>query len=522
MSWRWLLFLALLGLAVAGVVAAFEPAPGYMDADYYAAGGMQLATGHGFNEPFLWNYLDDPAGLPHPSNAYWMPLASILAAAGGLLFGPSSWFALRAGFLGVAAGIPPVTAALAYALTSRRGLAVTAGLLAVFPGYYLPLLPTSDTFGLYMLLGGIFFLILFRKPSYLNPFFLGLVAGLMHLTRADGLLWLLVAFVAAWFAIPKSADRKKAAPIYCLLLALAGYLLIMGPWLARNLSVFGTLLAPGGSRSLWLTNYDQLFSFPASGLSFSTWWGSGIRAILEARIWALGFNLANTFALQAEVFLLPLIGVGLWVFRKDRRVQLAALAWLLTLGVMTLIFPYAGARGGFIHSGAAFQTIWWALTPIGLDQLVNWVGRWRNWKVEKSGPVFQGLMVGIVAVMTAAVVYGRVIGAFNGPPAWGRENAAYRQIGGFLRDQGAPDQAVVIVANPPGFYLATGYSAIAVPNGDAAAVRMVAGRYQARYLILEKASTPAGLASLFEAPDGAAGIRYLGAVGEARVYAVQP
>src|SRR5450759_1986811 len=168
MTWRNYLLLALLGLLVATLVAAFQPSPGYMDADYYFSGGLQLAAGHGFTEPYLWNYLDNPVGLPHPSNAYWMPLASLLAAAGAALLEPASWFAARAGFLLVAAMIPPVTAALAWSYSSRRDLALTSGLLAVFPAFYLPFLPVTDTFGVYMLLGGLFFLVLNRKSSALN------------------------------------------------------------------------------------------------------------------------------------------------------------------------------------------------------------------------------------------------------------------------------------------------------------------------------------------------------------------
>ena len=86
MTWRQYLLLALLGLAAVTFVAALQPSPGYMDADYYYAGGLQLVNCHGFTEPYLWNYLDDPAGLPHHSHAYWMPLASLLAAAAAALF----------------------------------------------------------------------------------------------------------------------------------------------------------------------------------------------------------------------------------------------------------------------------------------------------------------------------------------------------------------------------------------------------------------------------------------------------
>jgi hypothetical protein len=79
-----LLFLA---LVVQLVVASAQEIPGYLDADYYYGGGLQLVRGQGFTEPYLWNYLDDPQSLPHPSHGYWMPLASILAALGMWLTG---------------------------------------------------------------------------------------------------------------------------------------------------------------------------------------------------------------------------------------------------------------------------------------------------------------------------------------------------------------------------------------------------------------------------------------------------
>ena len=69
----WLIF----GLALLVRVLAALPQtqPNYMDAAYYLVGGQRLAQGFGFNDPYVWNYLDQPIGLPHPSHLYWMPLA---------------------------------------------------------------------------------------------------------------------------------------------------------------------------------------------------------------------------------------------------------------------------------------------------------------------------------------------------------------------------------------------------------------------------------------------------------------
>jgi hypothetical protein len=519
MTWRQYLLLALLGLAVATSVALLQPSPGYMDADYYYAGGLQLVNGHGFTEPYLWNYLDDPTGLPHPSFGYWMPLASLIAAAGSALFRSSSWFAARSGFLLVAALIPPLTASLAWSFTSRRDLAFTSGLLAVFPAFYLPFISVTDTFGPYMLLGGLFFLVLNRKDSTINFLLLGFLAGLMHLARADGLLWLFIAFCAIFFF--REPKQTLLSILYSLLFVLAGYLLVMAPWFIRNYNVFGTPLSPGGSKMLWLTSYDQLFAYPADQITFSAWWQSGLQAILRIRLWALSLNLSNMLSVQGEVFLLPLIGIGFWHLRKDRRVQLAALAWFLTLVAMTLAFPFAGARGGFFHSGAAVQMVWWMLAPVGLEQIIMWSSRKRGWNALQAGTVFRPAMVGLALLLTLVVVYSRVIGG-GGGTVWGQEDVAYRQVASKLVFKGMSGNSVVMVANPPGFYLASGNQAVAVPNGNLATLMDVAKRYRAEYLVLEAVSTPAGLKPVYDHPSDQAGLRFLGDVGGLHTYAIQP
>lgn len=526
MTRRDYLLLALLGLAVSLGVAAFQPVPGYMDADYYYAGGLQLAAGRGFTEPYLWNYLDDPAGLPHPSHAYWMPLASILAAAVPALFGPGSWFAARMPFYLAAACLPPLTAALAFSLTSRRSLALTSGLLAVFSGFYLPFLTTTDTFGLYMLFGGLFFLLVSRASSRPSPspfpfsllassFLAGLFAGLMHLSRADGLLWLLMAFLAAIFVLPKPPTRRVLFTCHFLLFTLLGYLLPMVAWFARNYITFGGLLAPGGSKMLWLTSYDQIFAYPASGLTFGNWWQSGLGNILEARLWALGLNSATAFAVQGGIFLLPFIIIGLRQHRGEKVVQLVGLAWLLTLAAMTLAFPFAGARGGFFHSGAAVQTAWWALAPIGLERVIQWGRDRRGWNEVRTRRVFFAGLI-LMALLLSGMVFALRV------PAWENEQFSYSQIHEFLQRQGMSSGEVVIVSNPSGFYLASGNPAIAVPDGEADSVLALAERYGARFLILEEGSTPASLMPVYENPQGFLGLNYLGELEGARVFAIRP
>ena len=515
MTRRDLLILFVLGLAVPLVIARFQSLPGYMDADYYFGGGIQLAKGNGFTEPYLWNYLSDPQGLPTPSHAYWMPLASLVAAAGMWLTGQTTFTAARIGFVLLAALVPPLTALLAFWLTSNRTLSLLSGLLACFPIYYAPFLPVTDNYAIYMLLGISFFLLLSSLPTTKKPFLVflgfGITSALMTLARSDGLLWLgLSVLVALWWT-GKQLPNYKTTNLpnfifhlsFFILSILLGFLLLISPWYARNLSEFGSLMASGGSRALWLTSYNDTFAYSASQLTLQRWLASGWSAILQVRLGALKLNLVNAFAAQGGIFLFPFILVGLWQLQKDIRVRFAALAWILLLVAMTIVFPFAGARGAFFHAGAALQPIWWCLAPVGLDVMIASARR-KNLFDDRAFPIFRGTLVGIAILMTVAIFFIRVL------PGWEREDGHYAAVETFLVQQGAPSDAIVIVRNPPGYNIVTGRAAIVLPLGGIPSILAVAARYDADYLVLEPAGMSAELRELYEQPYQFPAFRYLG------------
>lgn len=526
MTRRAYVLLFLLGLAMALGLAAFQTAPGYMDADYYYATGKQLAAGQGFVEPFLWNYLDDPAGLPHPSHLYWMPLAAMLAAAGMWVSGVHSFLTARLGFLLLSACLPPVTAWLAFSFGGNRKQALIAGLLGLFPGFYLPFLTTTDTFGIYMMLG-VLFLEASRRAvqesaesvkvvSVLKWCALtGMLAGLMHLTRADGVIWMFMGLATAWAAsgrLPVSgkgvASGLAARRLGSLAALVMGYLLVTSPWIARNLHLAGSISAPGAARALWITNYDELFIYPAELLTPARWWASGIGELLGARLWALGQNLQTALAVQGEVFLVPLVLAGLWRFRRDPRVRFGGLAWVLTFLVMTAVFPFQGARGGWFHSGAAVQPLFWALAPAGLQVLVEWGEQRRGWVSGQGLAILGSGLVALAVLVTFVTVYSRMNGAATAVPPWGQAEAVYARVEQALHEVGAPPGATVLVNNPPGYFGATGRPALVIPDGDEAATLAVARRYQAAYLLLEP-NHPRALEDLYRNPGDRPGLDFL-------------
>ena len=524
-----LFLLYLLSLLLLLFVAFFQHSPGYMDAEYYLAGGMSIANGS-WQEPYIWNYLDDPAGLPHPAFSYWMPLASLIAAAGMKLGGGLSFAAGRLGFILLGAGVAPLTAALAYRLHPEHRLALLAGLLAVTAGFYLPYLPTTDTFGLVMLLGGgflLFSLLLEQtrpgdQPRWKSLGFalgLGVLAGLMHLARADGLLWLGVGGLAL-LCLPDTTWRQRLSQLGLLGL---GYLLVMGPWMARNVSIFGSVLSAGGLRPLWITTYDELYTYPASQLTPQHWLASGLPALLGVRLKALGVNLQSLLAVQGEIFLLPLMLAGLWQLRREWAVRLGVLAWLLVLGVMTLVFPHQGWRGGYFHSAAALQPLLWAVTPLGLSTIVRWAGEKRKWNISQAEYVFEVGMLILAAGFSLVFLAGRVFGSTpstaSTQPGWDAPAERYSRIGVFLQALGVPEDAPLMVNNPPGFYLAAGRPSLAVPDGSPETLMAVAQRYGACWVLLEP-DHPAGLAALFAGPDTVPGLAYVAQLEDAHLLQV--
>jgi hypothetical protein len=518
-------------LLVLGMVAYFQRSPGYMDADYYFAGSTRLMQGHGFSEVILWNYLDNPAGLPHPSHAYWMPLASLIGAVPLVLLPTSNFSGAQVIFALLAAFISPCVAAWSYRIYRRKEYALLAGALAIFPGFYLPYMGVSDTFGICMLLGLAWFSLVNRldcpRESQPNPgkkyllyFCLGVVAGLLHLGRAEGLLWLLLSFLVVIFINMKRSERVLQIESYLNISAVgAGYLIIMGAWLVRNLRVFGAIFTPGTSHSLWLTNYNELFAYPASYLNFNHWWASGLDAIVKDRLWAFGQNLQSTLAVQGEVILLPLALIGMWLNRDRIFYRIAVIAWFCILLLFTLVFPFQGARGGFFHAGAVLQTTIWLAVPVGFNRLIYWGKRVRGWNPVNASAVFGVSLVGLLLLISGLAVSKRVIGRDVNAPVWNEPAREYQYVVEYLKANGTMSDEVIMVNNPPGFYLAGGFPAIVVPDEPLSGLLSAAHRYHAEILLLDS-NLPQPLRDVYARPQNQAGLSYITRIGDLIVFRI--
>jgi hypothetical protein len=499
---RDLLWLFLLALAVRLAVATLIPRPGYMDPAYYAAGALHLAQGGGLNEPFIWNYLDAPAGLPHPGFLYWMPLPSLLAAPFAALF-PGSFFALQLPFALLSALFPLVGYAVAWEATGVRRPAWVVGLLTLFSGFFFHHWTLPETFAPFALFGSVALWLagswgleagsrVKRIGRWLS---VGLLVGLAHLTRADGILLLPVVALAPLASL-QSRNRRRgwSSVIGHWSLIFFGYLLVMTPWVVRSLSLIGAPVSPAGAKTLWLRTYDDIFCYECD-LSLNSYLAWGWGNILRSKLWALWVNLERFLAEDCLVFLLPFVFIGFWRLRRRSPFAIFLVCLLLIYIFHSLAFTFPGARGGFFHASAALLPFLFTAGVEGLDAAVGWASRRRRWDRRQAVLVFR------TAAVVAAVALSLYAAAGKVPTWWGADEV-YLEVHRWLEAHDVPASTVVMVGNPPGFWYHTHRAAVVVPNGDADTLLEVCARYHVGYVVLDE-NRPHALAGVYEGAETA-------------------
>ena len=500
---RDVLILFSISLATRLIVAALTLRPGYMDTAYYAAGAMRIAQGEGLTELFLWNYLDNPPGIPHIGFLYWMPLPSLLAAPFAAAF-QGSFFALQLPFVLISSLLPPITFMIARNTLGKRRTSWMAGLFTLFSGFFFPYWTLPETFAPFALFGSISLWFSGRTPNRRSTrtgqrVLIGALVGLGHLTRSDGPLLLAVMMVAPGisFLLRKGLSRARtdAKDSLCWQFGVAdaglvilGYIVVMAPWFARNISQVGSPLSTAGTKTLWLQTYDDLFCYNCE-LSLSSYLEWSWPSIIRSKLWAMDINLRRFIADNCLIFLVPFTLIGLYRQRRQPPFILASVFLILTFLAHSLAFTFPGPRGGFFHSSAALLPFLHVAGGEGIDAAVVWAGRRRRWNTRQAKGVFSTAAVAMAILLSAGIAAGKIAAARTA-------DEGYREVGRWLETQGYPLEAPVMIGNPPGLWYHTQQSSIVVPNGDIETLLVVCDRYGAEYVILDR-NAPVGLRELY-------------------------
>ena len=473
-----------IALVVRAAVGTAFAGPAYPDSYYYVNVAHDLAAGHGFTVNYIWNFVDVGGVLPKlptlpiPSNAHWMPLAALVQVPFIWLMGPS-WLASELPMWLIGALAAPLTYWIAREAGLDIRLAACAGLLAAVPGALTPFFGQPDNFGLFMTLGALALWLCARGLRGDRRAFVigGVVVGLATLARSDGVL-LGVPFALA-FARELWPGRQKvigwAAAVGCFAL----FVVVLGPWLYRQLEVFGSV-APSAAngRILWISNYNELYSIGAPATP-GTLLAAGLGPFVASRVGGLLSALGLFAFLPLTVVLAPFALVGTWLRRQD------ALFWPFLVYAATLfaasglLFAVHVPHGTFIHSAVALLPHTFVLVLVGVRGVVEWAARRRPWDVERATRLFAA---GAVAVaMVGAIVYsGATIGH------WSDVRATQTQLAAAIDAQSTPGD-VVMSADAGAYAYLAGHPGIVTPFDDLATIETAMRAYNVRWLVLERA-----------------------------------
>ena len=301
------------------------PVPAYPDSFYYVNVAQQLASGHGFSVDYIWNFVEVGGRLPAVATLPVPVERALDAARGGHpgavhLAARRHPFAQSLPFWIAAATAAPLTYLIGRDMGLDDRLSLTAGLLAAFPGAAAPFLSQPDNFALFMPLGALALWLCARGTAGRRRAFIvgGAIVGLATLSRNDGVL-LGVPFAFAFLVDlrrRRGPDRRIGwqAAIGCAV----AFLVVVGPWFARQLAVFGSLSpSAANGRILFIREYRELYSI-TSDTSLAGFLGQGPVALLASRAGGLVSALLIFAAVPLLLYLVPFVAGAAWRLRRDR------------------------------------------------------------------------------------------------------------------------------------------------------------------------------------------------------------
>ncbi len=160
---------------------------------------------------------------------------------------------------------------------------------------------------------------------------------------------------------------------------------------------------------------------------------------------------------------------------------------------MTLIFTFPSTHASMLHSTGALLPFLFAAAVPGIDTTVDWIARRRRtWHPRTARRVFRiGLTVLVVVISLFDYCHAVCLSLdpLRIEPLWNRANTGYLSVSTWLAENG-PENALVMVVDPPAYYFFTHRLAIVIPNEDIEGIVKVAHVYGASYLILEYDHVP--------------------------------
>ena len=482
-----------LALAVRLLLIWHFPDPAYPDSFYYVDVARSLAAGHGFSIDLIWIFPEvggvlpaDPV-LPIPSNAHWMPLASLVQVPFLMVFGNVAW-ASALPFALIGATAAPLTWAVARDAGARRAVAIGAGFLVAIPLLSLTYMVQPDNFSLFqpLVVAALWMGARGLKGSARSFALAGLLAGLATLSRNDGLLVLAALGIAwcwdrwrVWHAGRRGTDARPAIPLAAALACIGLFVLVMAPWWLRQLAAFGSISPSSTSGRVFFIRDIAEWNSITTPATVDHLLGMGIGPFLATRVGGLVAAVMIFTTLIAGFVLAPFMVIGAWARRRSLDFGPFFLYAAVLFAFSALVSAVHVPGGTFIHSAVALAPHAYILALEGVAIAVGWLAaRRRAWDPAAATRTFIGATLAFAAVTA-------FFGSLFVHAVWAESRAKFVAVAETLDRAGAPLTDRVMSIDASGTKYWTGRGGVVLVNDPIETVELVARAYDIRWLVLD-------------------------------------
>jgi hypothetical protein len=306
----------------------------------------------------------------------------------------------------------------------------------------------------------------------------GALAGLATLARIDGVL-LTLAVATAWFVrrgwTPWRSAVTGGATVPWGAASAAAYLVVLAPWLLRNLSVFGAPLPSTGGHTLWIRSYNEQFSI-GHEVSLATYLDWGWWNILLSKLASWWELIGRTGVLLGGTFIVFFVA-GLWMFRRRAELAPFIVYFAAMFFVMGAIFTFHAPKGAFYHSAPAWLPWAFGIAAAAIAPASSAAGRF--WPFLRRPATHRFLAVAGVAGAVVLSVIGSAI-LFQ---QWDRSRIRDEQVAAFLRANAEPDD-VFMASDPASIHPLTGNPGVAAPFDPFRVIEQVVDAYDVRWVVV--------------------------------------
>ena len=411
----------------------------------------------------------------------------------------------------------PLTWAIARDAGARPFVAIGAGVLIAVPLLSTVYMAQPDNFSLYqpLVIAALWMAARGLRGSGRAFVAAGFFAGLATLARNDGLLVLAaLGVVFAWdrwrawrrrrrCAAGSRRDRRHhrrpyrpAIPFAAAVGAVAVFVLVMAPWWARQLAVFGSLSPSTTSgKVLFIRDIGEWNSITTPA-TLDHLLGMGIGPLIETRVGGAIAAAMIFVTLVGGFVLAPFLVVGALGPPALRRTSRPFFVYAALLFAFSALVSAVHVPGGtFIHSAVALAPYSYILALEGIVLAIGWVSARRTPGTRRPPSASSA------APRWSSPSSSRSPARWSSTPSGRRAGRRAVAVAAALDAAGAPATDRVMSIDAAGTRYWTGHGGVVLVNDPLDTIDEVADAYDIRWLVLDRGEAVPSVAPILDGTE---------------------